>query len=667
MVALSVMIFTATVTVLVGLKEAPSSFAANRGFVISSPGAATVFSSSVDEELAHAIDSSVQHASPEVFAFSSRDGVPFVVRGVDLEMLEGTGPAFLSLERSDGETGLDGCSALIGARLKERLSLDPPSNISITSSYSSSFHVVRVVGWFESRSALDDELLVSLDLARSLSGMADGKVSIIRVGGADPALQEILMPSGPEFAVYDLRASVAQTVSGEQFSVEVTVKNWGTESGRVNLTVTEEFAGEENSVWAQELRLNASQELRLSRQVTLTQEGPHTINATVGGQEKSSQTVTISIVHPYLVIDCPVVVGINTTFNLTVADYAGNLIEGAEVRFAGQVLLTDDLGRVSFSALTLGDDVPVTASFPGFSNRTANVTVVDFDTYPNEFKPMVMSFGFVPYSMEFNEKEPGTISVTVWNDGRLPGNFVASIILDGGEVFARLNISLGPGDWGQASYTLAGIDPGQHSLSLDDQVRQFTVQPWYADDEDLVLLAVRYGGAAHLSSVGSIPIAQAAKISQGDIEVALLSIGAISATLAALSVTSIFSKEVHENRSKLGVLRTIGASHQAVRKLVVRQSLVYSVPGALAGAVLGLAVALLMMRWGVLWMFGHALTFDMDAQVVLAILVGIVSICLVSSLVSAGVAVRATPISSIRGTEEESQGRRTVDEVLGIE
>lgn len=663
-VALSVMIFTSTATVLVGLQKAPASFAADSGYVITSPGAPTIFSSSVDQELAAAINSTIQAVSPEVFAFASFGGVPFVVRGVDLAMLARVGPSFVQLERLDGGSDLLGHDALIGTRLMERLEVTPPYVMPIPSSYTSGFEIVRVVGWFESESSLDDELLVSLDVARSLSGMGKDKVSVIRAGNVSAGLTDIITPTGPRFALYGFSVSKVRAVTGEPVDFVVSVKNWGTDRGRVNLSIADQSSNDARVIARTEVALDAGAEFLFSHQLSLSSEGLHTIAASIDGGDSDSRSETVLVVPPYLRVTGPQWVVLNTKFDLYVTDYADRVIVGAQVEFSNQTALSDSAGKVRMNASELGR-FAVNASYPGLANYSGNITVGDMSTYPNEFRPRVIQFTVVPEL--FKETETANVRMMVENDGRLPGDFTGTIRLDGSVVLVQVNVSLGPGESRTVLYPLGEIDPGQHYVALGDFTQVFNVQPWYMNDPDLVLLAVRYGGTTRLSSADAIPIVQAAKISQGDVEVALFSVGAISAALAALSMTSIFAKEVHEGRSKLGILRTIGASRKAIRKIVVKQSLAYSSLGAVAGVLLGLGLASFALRSGSLMMFGHSLEFDVDASLTPVILIGTLIVCLASSLASAEVAVRATPISSIRKTQESLPGPRPVDEILGDE
>jgi len=214
------------------------------------------------------------------------------------------------------------------------------------------------------------------------------------------------------------------------------------------------------------------------------------------------------------------------------------------------------------------------------------------------------------------------------------------------------------------SFSLDGFSIGARTIQVGPFARQLLVRPWFADNPDLVQFVIRYSGSSTLSSSASIPIYQAAKISQGNIAVALFAIGAISALLAALAVTSIFSKELREGRRRLGVLKTIGASRSAIRGMVFPQALENALAGAAIGIALGIIAADQLSRSGVFFLFGHEFALDVNTSLLVLVLFGAVAISVPSALVSATVAVRESAIRSIKRLEEESDEQSRIDELL---
>jgi ABC-type antimicrobial peptide transport system permease subunit len=253
--------------------------------------------------------------------------------------------------------------------------------------------------------------------------------------------------------------------------------------------------------------------------------------------------------------------------------------------------------------------------------------------------------------------------VIVENDGTLAGMFNVVVYVDN-QPSMTMAVSLSGMSSETLTFTMGGFAAGIRTLQVGSFATQVVVQPWIADNPDLVQLVIRYSGSGVLSSSSSIPIYQAAKISQGDIAVTLFAIGAISTLLAVLAVTSVFSKELREGRRRLGVLKTIGASRSAIRGMVFPQALENALAGAGIGIALGVIAADQLSRSGVFFLFGHGFALDMNTSLLVLVLFGAVAISVLSALVSATVAGRGSAIRSIKRLEEESVEQPLIEELL---
>ena len=329
---------------------------------------------------------------------------------------------------------------------------------------------------------------------------------------------------------------------------------------------------------------------------------------------------------------------------------------------------TDSAGRCSLSADEAGEfplifDADDT-EFDGMPihGSEAEVDVLDPSSFPPEFLPSVTSFELSPSSIK--EGETATAIMTVENGGSVGGVAQVDVLVDS-FVHSTLQVTLAPAEGAVVSVALEDVAPGYHTVQVGDFSASLDVAPWYADNPDLVELVVRYGGSSTLSSAGSLPIYQAAKISEGNVALALFALGAIAALLATLAIVSVFSKEVHEGRKRLGILKAIGASRRHIRTLVFPQALVAALAGSLVGVASGLLVAVALVRSDAFMVFGHVLEFGVSAGIVLLTLVGAVAISLVSALASAEIAARETTISSIKDLPGEEGPQPDVSELLG--
>lgn len=643
------MIFTTTTSVLSGLRSAPATFAAGEGFVISDANAPTIFSSRVSVDMLPSLDAleNITGVSPEIFSFSSWNGHSFVVRGVNLTRLNETGPTLSEFVLSPGESAGGIGTALIGDRLLERLGIRLPYTMPVVGSYSVKIQFLRIVGWFKSDSPLDDELLASLEAARQLTGMADGDASIIRVSTSDPGwLSGLLSPEAARFALLNLRISKAQVAKGEPVIVSVDVRNWGAKAG----TATIVFSEDGQALAERAASLNASESKTIDQEFVSEATGAHSLEVAVGGVLPVRLRINYSVVEPYLEVAAPAKVALGQTFDLTVTKFDGGPASIAYVSYDSQVATTDSEGRATFIANATGVFDAI-ARLEGFSDGLASIEVLDPAGFPHAFVPTIISFSITPAEIRSPDGVRGI--VVIENEGTEAGTQEVVVYVDNSPALV-LTANLAGMSSETLSFSMDDFSIGTRTLQVGPFARQLLVRPWYADNPDLVLFVIRYSGSSTLSSSSSIPIYQAAKISQGNVSVALFAIGAISAMLAALAVTSIFSKEIRESRRRLGILRTIGASPSAIRNLVLPQALETALAGAAIGVAFGIVVADQLSRSSVFFLFGHEFSLDYSTSLLILLIVGTVVISIASAVSSAMAAVRETAIMSIRGLSEDA-------------
>lgn len=659
-IALALTVFSATASLLDGIRSAPGVFAADAGFVISSADAPTIFSSQVDMGMLESLDAAenISGASPEVFAFGSWNGVSFVMRGVDLERLNRTGPALSNLHLSGALRPEDRGWALLGERLHDRLSVSLPQTVPLVGSYSDRVAFADVVGRFSTGTSLDDEMLVSLELARFLSGTPVDKASIIRVSTTEPGwLADLLSPESARFVLYDLGTSKAYVADDEPFEVCVTVRNWGGSSGEVLVRLYDGGTLLTEKV----LQLEASHSMTLAHACELEGLGVHTITASISGDFPVSLQTNVTVTAPYLSISCPSSVVLGAEFEAVVTTHSGDAAQGAIVNFSGDSEVAGVDGSVSFIAHSAGT-FTISAQLADYLDVDWDMTVLDPASYPQEFLPSVASFTLSPSAVSESQVARGL--VVVQNLGALPGTYEIDVMVDSAP-YETLNIALEGLGTVSASFEISGLDPGTHSVRVGAFSVELAVQSWMSDDMDLIQLVVRYGGSTALSAADAIPVYQAAKISEGNISVSLFAMGAVSAALSSMAIASAISKELNEGRRRLGVLKTIGASYADIRRLVLPQALGYCVVGASIGIVLGASIALVLSAEGVFVVFGHQFDLSFDIGLLALILVGSVLIGVVSALVSVMSVTRGTTIASIRRIEDEPEGSMDVDAVLG--
>ncbi len=658
-VALAIMIFTATSSLLSELQSAPAAFAGPGDHVIYSSDAPTIFSSQVDVGIVPLLLSqeNVSDAWSEVVTFSAWDDVSFVVRGVDID-------SYVSAERIDTPqlsepiTHFAQTAALMGSRLMDRLSVSPPCIIPLSGSYASHVELVEVVGWFETGSYMDDEMIVSQEVARYLCNMPSDKASLIAVETSDPSwLEGVLSPDDARFALFNVRASKPAVVADSEVTISMDIRNWGAVAGDVSAFI------EDDGVVIDEVSvtLGPSASTTVERNVSFATLGVHQLSIWLSGDFSARTSLNVSVVNPYLSIAAPSRVMLGSSFEVTVVDHDGEPVSAAEVVFAiddvEDSVYTDDNGVAEITPIVSGT-CSLAASHAGFDDATASVEVIDLGIYPAEFLPTVESFSLAQDVVTESEDVKGI--VVVENAGAVGGAFIVPVYIDSSTA-AVLNISLGPAERRSVPIAVSDIGIGTHAIQIAAFSVEFSVEPWFADEPDLVQLVLRHGGTGALSPGAAIPIYQAAKISEGNVAVALFSVGAISALLTCLAISAAFAKEIREGRRKLGILRTIGASRSHLRKIVLPQALMNGSIGAAVGVAAGFIVAMTLSESGAFAAFGHGLIFEPDVSLLALIVVGAALISVASSLASAEMAAREGPIASIKSLEADTGTSAQVD------
>jgi hypothetical protein len=182
-------VFALSVSLLVALSAAAISFGATYGAwnsmkntlwggenMITQRGSRTLFSSRVPASLAESLNHvEGVKANPYVITFAMAKGEQVIVRGAKdlshLKLVSGRLPAS------------DGLWALVGERLAERLAIKVGEIIPVGSSFKEEIALLSVVGIYRTGSPLDDELMVSLSMARDIGNMPAETVSFIELKG----------------------------------------------------------------------------------------------------------------------------------------------------------------------------------------------------------------------------------------------------------------------------------------------------------------------------------------------------------------------------------------------------------------------------------------------------------------------------------------------------
>ncbi len=102
----------------------------------------------------------------------------------------------------------------------------------------------------------------------------------------------------------------------------------------------------------------------------------------------------------------------------------------------------------------------------------AHFVIGDLSIIPSE---RFVGIGNIAFVIESGKNV--TVSADISNDGGQIGNYSASLIING-ETASSREITLGPDQGQEVTFTLSGNEPGHYIIQMDDQRGEFTVVRW---------------------------------------------------------------------------------------------------------------------------------------------------------------------------------------------
>lgn len=655
-VALCVTVFTSAVAVLQGVGEAPSAFLGSGDIlVLTSSGVRDIVRSSLPQDLAESFRAlpNVTAVSAEIFAFSAIGEEPVVLRGAEPE-------DFFALEAAVLTTGrLPSASfeILAGDRVAERLGLVVGNAMTLVGTFRPKLAEVRLVGIFHSDEPTADEFVVPLSLARLLSSKEPGEVSIIRLRSTTPEqFARWLSPEGARFSLTNFEVKLAVVSIDATVPANVTVLNWGLETGTVGVS----FREDGTVLATEQVTLGPYESKRVGFPYAPTVLGPHLLSVRLDADPPLTLNQSVVVRNPFLVLRAPARIPQGGNLELQVLDGTLRPVEGALVSFQGQEVLTNATGGATLTALAAGSG-PLSASKAGLEGASLTVEVL-----PPGALPEMPVLHFVSLSLLPQEVRAGSSAlavVTVENAGNRTGTFDIDLSVDG-QVFATQSVTLEPLEVKMVNFAILRELVGNYEIAAGPFAATLSVVPKAPPNPALVDLFLRYGGRTTAWSTSGELIYRAARISEGNVTVALVAMGSLAALLITLGIAAVVLKEVTDRARAVGVLRSVGASDLDLVARLFREVLPVALPAALAGVLLGAGLASLLTELAPLRAFGHSLEPVLDVTTLSLALIGGVVSSIAASLVAGQVLRGRTPVRMLRGLGVEREPPLELAELL---
>lgn len=585
------------------------------GATVTEPGASHPVASTVPTVYADALTETGVAASPEILLFSVARGTPFLSRGARFDSFANVSDAELVTGREPTERH----EAVIGADLARTLNVSVGESIVLGGSTKTAFTEVTIVGKFEGSGITDDQLIVSLDTARHLSGKAEGSVQFIRLSeqpntNKEPAGVQVASVDGPESAIVDEPVDVQAHVVNPTDTAQTATIEFGTDTHSEKQTV----------------QLGALESTTVSFSVRFDTTGVH--NVTVGDESTAVSVVNKSTIQLSALPDrAPP----NSSFRVTVRTANGTRISNATVRIGGRNTTTGEDGVATVR-------VPETT---GMFNLTA---ISDEERVSKRVSVTTGATRQPLVSTTMSPQNPGlltapTVTVTVRNPWTEPWS---------GPLTVRPpdqteKITVAPGETIQQKYELARQSPGQHTVVVQTDGTVLAEATYSVTGDERVVSAV----ATRASSAPGTGISRAVRTVFGNLQVLLGTFIALGGLVTIGSVTAGFAYAVRARRETIGILLATGAQTRGILWQVLADAVRVGVPAVATAMGVGYAMAMALTEVSYTTMFGIAIDPLTNPAAIAAIGMGGLSVVVLGSLVAAYPLASASPGELLKAGE----------------
>ena len=630
-------------------------------YVLTSRGSNSILNSRMDAALSDQLLTYgfVDHASPEVFAFTTIRNNAVVVRGVDFNQFMHVEGATLS----SGRLPVDPSEALVGNRLAERLDIKIGDRFPLTGSFEPSVSEVVITGILKTDSGVADELIVSLPVARCMSGISPDYVSIIRITGDMEDINMILAPTSARFSIYDLSIPKAEIGVGSTVQISLKVKNWGYADGQAHIIISDKTVN--STILETDVNVTQESSKTIFVNYSLNEVGIHFIRADLFGEMPQNITENITARNPFLVIIAPMKVAQYHNFTVRVLDQRVLPVDNATVNVEGAASYkTNVTGYCIVNKINASGNYLIRASASGYEEDNFTVEIVNSSTLPQSVQTEIYQIVLNPNVVRI--KENCTVTISFENFGNKSGTSAVDLYLNGNLIFHRsyyLNSLESRTVFINYSFTTTG----DKVFTSTSQSATLTVESKYQLNPALVQFLLRYGGTGSLDPSRGSLVYSTAKISEGNILIVLVSLAVLTGTLVTFGVSISFMKEINDNLKIIGILRTIGASSNQLLAMIFKQALLLSLPAVAMGLVGGILLADIISMSNQLIAFGHLIQPVFDPNFLILAATGSIIICIGSSLI-AGISIsRRIAIRMIKGLKAQMVEQPTLKELLGDE
>jgi ABC-type antimicrobial peptide transport system permease subunit len=659
--SLSLIIFSATISVLLGIGAAPGTVIGNSDvYVITSKATDSLLNSRLDVGLNTLLleNGFVTNSSPEIFAFAEIRDSAVIVRGVDFQAFMGVEGARLV----SGSMPSDPSQGLIGLRLADRIHAEVGDRYPLVGSFGPSVSEVEIAGIIASSSGIEDELIVSLPLSRCLTGIATDSVSIIRVLGDTTELEKMFGQGVPRFSIYDLAVANRILGVGRPTEVSLQLKNWGDANGTAHVTITD--MPDNITIIDSDYFMNSSTTIALTANYSFSSIGNHSVRASISGAFPQNISTNVTVKGPFLSLVAPDKMPQFHNFTISVINQTLEAVAGATVSIGGFDFVTNTSGGCLINASLVPGFYTINASSSGYESALGHIEIINSSSLPSTATIRVFDIILTPDVVKVGET--CTIALYVQNFGNLTGSSQVSSYI-GSARLTQKTVTLSPLETTVLFYNFSFQSAGEKTITSGQISATLTVESHFELNPALIRLLVLYGDSSTLDPSRAELIYDTAKISEANILIVLVSLAVLSGMLVTLGVSISFMREINDNLRIIGILRSLGASSRQLLWIMFKGAFLISLPAAAIGIVGGVVLAFLISNTGNLIAFGQFIQPVINPSFLIVATAGSIAICVGSSLIASLSVSRKRSIRMIRGLKEDAVTQVNLKELLGDE
>lgn len=577
---------------------------------ITEPGTPNPLASDVPATHADALRAQGITVSPEIILFEVVDGTPVLTRGVNFTAYQ----EFTQMSIQDGRLPRTSNEAIIGSDLAQSTEIGVGETILLGGSTTPAIARVRVTGKYTAGGIEDDQLLVSLPMARTLGGVRGDAVNIIRT-------QNLTASSNRStIVVTDARADRQDGQPG----IRLTVRNPGLQPDTRVLQVD---IGEQRQTAS--VSVDAQKSNKIFIQTDIIEQSDRRVR--VGGFEATvgpAVTGTDEIVNassPSLSI--PEVVPANSTLRvqLTRKDVA---VANAQIKYRDITRQTDSEGEArlpfgrqgteNINIVTNKAQFERTISIQNGAKRPLDISVVIDPQQPSIFTQP---------TAEVNIKNP-------WGITREERIRVSELQRQQSQ-----SVQVPPGESTVKTFSLAQRPAGSYTVEISTSGGQQVNTTYQVQGDERLGAALAQSG--RYTTGGGI--AQGIEIVFSNIEVLIATIVVLLLTMTLGSSTAAFTRSIQTTRRKIGIYRATGATPYTILLNVARDAALIGATASVGAFVISAALIEILLSTGALRMFGIVLRPQYSGLSLAIALIGGTGLAVISAVLAASAIVWNQP------------------------